>query len=91
MQDTWVLIPPPPNMSVLGSKWVYKVKTNVHDSTDLYKAHLIMQKNQQEHGICYENAFNLLAKMPTIRILLIIVVHNNLDVHHLDVSNVFLH
>ncbi|BBG96954.1 hypothetical protein Prudu_005925 [Prunus dulcis] len=26
VQGTWVLVPPPPNINIVGSKWIYKVK-----------------------------------------------------------------
>lgn len=53
-------------MFVLGSKWVYKVKTNADGSVNQYKAHLIVQENQQEYDIDYEHIFSLVAKIPAV-------------------------
>ncbi|CAL8167719.1 unnamed protein product [Prunus armeniaca] len=43
VQGTWVLVPPPPNRNILGSKWIYKVKKNPDGSVSRYKARLVAQ------------------------------------------------
>ncbi|CAL2270481.1 unnamed protein product [Prunus armeniaca] len=43
IQGTWVLVPPPPNRNILGSKWIYKVKKNPDGSVSRYKARLVAQ------------------------------------------------
>lgn len=42
-------------------------------------------------GINYEDTFSSVAKMSIVRILLTFIIHNQCDVHQLDVSNAFLH
>ncbi|KAI5339260.1 hypothetical protein L3X38_018532 [Prunus dulcis] len=41
VQGTWVLVPPPPNKNIVGSKWIYKVKKNPDGSVSRYKALLV--------------------------------------------------
>ena len=36
--DTQNLVPLPPGKSVIGSHWVYKIKTKFDDSIESYKA-----------------------------------------------------
>lgn len=70
---------------------MYKIKSNSDGIVACYKTCLVAQENQQEHDIDYEDTFSLVAKMPTVRILLTIVVHHSWMVHKLNVSNTFLH
>ncbi|XP_070668232.1 uncharacterized protein [Malus domestica] len=43
IQGTWVLVPAPDHRSIIGSKWVYKVKRNPDGSISRYKARLVAQ------------------------------------------------
>ncbi|XP_011014171.1 PREDICTED: uncharacterized protein LOC105118030 [Populus euphratica] len=43
--DTWDLVPPLPGKSVVGCRWVYKIKTNSDRSIERYKARLLDVKN----------------------------------------------
>lgn len=40
-QGTWRLVPPHENRTVIGSKWVYKVKRNLDEIVSRYKARLV--------------------------------------------------
>ncbi|KAM1191970.1 hypothetical protein PS1_012541 [Malus domestica] len=50
-QGTWILVPAPEDRSIVGSKWVYKVKKNPDGSVSRYKARLVAQGFSQEHGV----------------------------------------
>jgi hypothetical protein len=39
--DTWGLVPLPLGKSVVGCRWVYKIKTNSDGSIERYKARLV--------------------------------------------------
>ena len=38
---TWDLVTFPPRQSVVGCKWIYKIKTRSDESVERYKAHLV--------------------------------------------------
>ena len=40
--DVWELVEPPKDRKIVGSKWVFKVKTNEVGRVEHYKAHLIV-------------------------------------------------
>lgn len=79
--ETWVFVPLLTYAQVLGSKWVYKIKSNF-DGTFAVTKHNWLLKEIRKGPV---------AKMPTVHILLTIIVHHTWEVHQLDISNSFLH
>jgi len=71
---TWELVALPQDKKAIGCKWVYKVKHNVHGSVRRYKARLVAKGYAQTYGIDYEETYNPIAKMTTIRVIIIMAV-----------------
>ncbi|KAM1385102.1 hypothetical protein ACFX2F_031696 [Malus domestica] len=90
-QGTWQLVPYPSNRSVVGSKWVYKVKKNSDGSISRYKARLVAQGFSQEHGIDYSETFSPVVRHTTIRIILAMAAMHHWEMKQLDIKNAFLH
>ncbi|RVW99369.1 Retrovirus-related Pol polyprotein from transposon TNT 1-94 [Vitis vinifera] len=74
----------------LHNKWVYRIK-NEHDGSKHYKARLVVKGFQQKKGIDYTEIFSLVVKMSTIKLVLGMVVAENLHLEQLDVKTTFLH
>ncbi|PKU80138.1 Retrovirus-related Pol polyprotein from transposon TNT 1-94 [Dendrobium catenatum] len=90
-QGTWDLVPPHPNQNVLGSKWIFRTKYLADGTISRYKARLVAQGFNQEYGLDYTETFSPVAKISTVRVLLIVALHHHWPLHQLDVSNAFLH
>jgi len=71
---TWESVALPQDKKAIGCKWVYKVKHNVDGSVRRYKARLVAKGYAQTYGIDYEETYNPIAKMTTIRAIIIMAV-----------------
>ncbi|XP_021831951.1 uncharacterized protein LOC110771896 [Prunus avium] len=91
VQGTWVLVPPPPNRNIVGSKWIYKVKKNPDGSVSRYKARLVVEGFSEEQGLDYNETFSPVVRHTTVRLVLAHATKNHWELHQLDVKNAFLH
>ena len=80
----------PIGKKVLHNKWVYRIK-NEHNGSKHYKARLVVRGFQQKKGIDYSEIFSLVVKMSTIRLVLGMMIAENLHLEQLDVKTAFLH
>jgi len=88
--DTWDLVPLPPGKSVVGCRWVYKIKTNSDGSIERYKARVVAKGYSQQYGMDYEETFASVAKMTIICTLIIVASIHQWHISQLDVKNAFL-
>ncbi|GKU98927.1 hypothetical protein SLEP1_g11860 [Rubroshorea leprosula] len=87
---TWDLVDLPIDKTLVGCKWVYKITTHSDGSVERYKAHLVAKDFTQEYGIDYEETFAYVARLTTIRSLLVIVVIHKWKLFQRDVKMPFL-
>jgi len=81
----------PKDKKKLGAKWVYKVKHNADGSVSKYKVRLATKGYAQTYGIDYEETYNPIAKMTTIRTIIVMAITKRWSLHQMDAKNVFLH
>ena len=87
---TWDLVTLPSRKSVVGCKWIYKIKTRFDGSIKRYKARLVAKIFTQEYGIDYEEIFASVARISSVHALLAIAATNKWDIFQMDVKNAFL-
>ena len=87
---TWDLVTLPFGQSVVGCKWIYKIKTRSDGSIERYKARPVAKGFIQEYGIDYEETFTLVARISSVLALLAVVAAIKWDLFQMDVKNAFL-
>nr|GEV74567.1 hypothetical protein [Tanacetum cinerariifolium] len=70
----WVLVDLPPGCKTVGSKWIFKKKTDMDGILYTYKARLVAKGYTQLYEIDYEETFPLVDDIRAIRILISITV-----------------
>ena len=75
--NTWSLVPLPPNQSVIGCKWIFRLKKNPDGSIQRHKTRLVVKGFTQRPRFDFSDTFSLVVKATTIRIIIALAVHHN--------------
>lgn len=89
--NTWKLVPHPPNVNVILSIWVFRHKKNGGGTFQHHKARLVGDGRSQQVGVDCTETFSPMVKPATTRTVLSIVFSKSWTIHQIDVKNVFLH
>lgn len=87
---SWDWVDPPVGKTLVGCRWIYKLKQDSKGKVSQYKARLVAQGFNQKFGIDYNEVFAPTARQSSLRLLLSHVGYNNLKVKQFDVKNAFL-
>nr|GFA70020.1 putative retrotransposon Ty1-copia subclass protein [Tanacetum cinerariifolium] len=79
-----------PNGKTVGSKWLFKKKTDMDRNVHIYKARLVAKGYTQAPGIDYEETFSPVADIRALRILIATAAYYDYEIWKIDVKTAFL-
>ncbi|KAL6315561.1 hypothetical protein AAG906_000865 [Vitis piasezkii] len=86
----WNLVKLLDGAKVIGCKWVFKTKKDSLGNIERYKARLVAKGFTQNEGIDYKETFSLVSKKDSLRIIMTLVAHFDLELQQMDVKMTFL-
>ena len=88
--DTWDLVKLPNGRNTIGSKLVFKRKTNAVNQVEKFKVRSISKGYSQVKGVNFSEIFSLIAKLTSIRLLVSKASRFDLEIEKMDVKTTFL-
>ena len=90
-REVFTVVEKPQGAKVLGTKWVYKTKTDSKGDTQRHRARLVVQGFRQTAGIDYDEVFSPVVNFVVIRwFMLLLVIRRGWVDAHLDVKCAYL-
>ncbi|GJY11820.1 putative RNA-directed DNA polymerase, partial [Tanacetum coccineum] len=88
--NVWKLAELPKGAKPVGCKWVYKTKFDPNENVERYKARLVAKGYTQKEGVDYKETFSPVSRKDSLRIVMALVAHFDLELHQMDVKTAFL-
>ncbi|CAM9000216.1 unnamed protein product [Rhodiola kirilowii] len=88
--DVWDLVPRHDGVNVIGTKWIFKNKSDTSGNITRNKARLVAQGYSQIEGIDFDETFAPVARLEAIRLLLALACHLKFRLFQMDVKSAFL-
>jgi Reverse transcriptase (RNA-dependent DNA polymerase) len=80
----------PKDKKIIGCKWILKTKRDSKGNVKKYKTRLVAKDFTQKEGIDYKETFSPISSKDSLRIILALIAHYNLEFHQMDVKTTFL-
>ena len=80
----------PRGKRLISSRWVLRQKFTRTSNIGRRKARVVVRGFKQEAQLNYFNTFALVLRYTTLRVLLLKVVVDDLEVDYIDINNVFV-
>lgn len=88
--QVWELVELPEGRTPIGSRWVFKVKTNGDGSVERCKARLVAQGYSQKEGLDYDETFSPVVRPESVRSIIALASQLGLKLHRMDIATAFL-
>ena len=88
--QVWEIVQLPQGHKAVGCKWVFKTKRDCNGKIERYKARLVFKGFNQKEGIDYNETFAPVSRKDSLRIIMALVAHYDLELHQMDVKTAFL-
>ena len=86
----WSLVDLSDGCRLIGCKSVFKTKRDAKGQIERYKARLGAKGYSQRKGIDFKETFSPMSTKDSLRIIMVIVTHFDLELHRMDVRITFL-
>ena len=90
LNKVWSLVDFLDGCKPFGCKWVFKTKRDAKGQVKRYKARLVAKNHSQREGIDFKETFYLVSTKESLRIIMAIVAHFDLELYQMDVRPTFL-
>ncbi|GJY17610.1 retrovirus-related pol polyprotein from transposon TNT 1-94 [Tanacetum coccineum] len=88
--NVWELVPNPMDMTIIGTKWVYRNKLDENGIITRNKARLVAQGYNQQEGIDYDETYASVARLESIIILLAYACALDFKLFQMDIKSALL-
>ncbi|KAK2380916.1 putative mitochondrial protein [Trifolium repens] len=88
--EVWDLVPRPDGVNIIGTKWVYRNKSDESGVVTRNKARLVAQGYSQIEGVDFDENFAPVARLESIRLLLGVACILKFKLFQMDVKSAFL-
>nr|GEU49927.1 retrovirus-related Pol polyprotein from transposon TNT 1-94 [Tanacetum cinerariifolium] len=88
--DVWELVPNHMDMTIIGTKWVFRNKLDENVVVSRNKARLVAQGYNQQERIDYDETYALVARLESRRILLAYACALDIKLSQMDVKSAFI-
>ncbi|KAM1561756.1 hypothetical protein ACFX1Z_004844 [Malus domestica] len=88
--SVWSLVQSPPNIKAIGCKWVFKTKRDAEGRIERYKVRLVAKGFTQREGVDYNDTFSPVSSKDSMRVIMALTAHFDLELHQMDVKTAFL-
>ena len=86
----WSLVELPNGYKPIGCTWVFKTKRDAKGQVERYKVRLMAKGYNQRKCIDFKETLFLVSTKDSLRIIMAIVAHFDLELHQMDVRRTFL-
>jgi hypothetical protein len=90
INKVWDLEEIPKEAKTIGCKWVYKMKCDSKENIERFKARLMAKRFTQREDIDYTETFSPVSCKDSLRIIMALVTHYDLELYQMDVKTAFL-
>ncbi|XP_022846239.1 uncharacterized protein LOC111368978 [Olea europaea var. sylvestris] len=84
--EVWDLVELPESCKRVGCKWVFETKRDSNGNIEQHKARLVAKDFTQKSGIDYKETFSPVSKKDSLRIIMSLVAHYDLELQQMDAS-----
>ncbi|KAJ8768804.1 hypothetical protein K2173_023708 [Erythroxylum novogranatense] len=88
--NVWDLVAPPKDKTIIGVKWVNRIKYDENGEANKNKSRLVAQGFYQKEGLDYNETYAPVARLEAIRLLCAFASHKRIKLNQMDVKSAFL-